>query len=158
MYSRIAQDESHPYLIKHPSGDWFEYVLPVSVKGIVIYDDEVLLVGNDRGELELPGGKLELGERPEDCVVRELSEETGVAVCAGLPVHTWVYEIFPHRHVFVVAYGVDLAEKKGRKPHPNADPEVKIAGWVKLAQLDDVTMPAEYSEAIKRWVRIRNAQ
>jgi ADP-ribose pyrophosphatase YjhB (NUDIX family) len=50
---------------------------PVSVKGVVAHDGRVLLLKNDRSEWELPGGRLELGETPEECVAREIEEETG---------------------------------------------------------------------------------
>ena len=43
----------------------------------------VLLLRNERDEWELPGGKLELGEDPADCVVREIGEESGWQVTAG---------------------------------------------------------------------------
>lgn len=35
---------------------------PVSIKGVVVSDDRVLLLKNDRDEWELPGGRIELGE------------------------------------------------------------------------------------------------
>jgi ADP-ribose pyrophosphatase YjhB (NUDIX family) len=48
---------------------------PVSVKGVVVRDGRVLLLRNDRAEWELPGGRLEPGETPPQCVVREIAEE-----------------------------------------------------------------------------------
>jgi 8-oxo-dGTP pyrophosphatase MutT (NUDIX family) len=47
---------------------------PVSVKGVVIYEQRVLLAFNERSEWELPGGRLEVGETPEACVAREIAE------------------------------------------------------------------------------------
>lgn len=54
----------------------------VSVAGIVVRDDGRVLVIRraDNGTWEPPGGVLELDERPEDGVIREVLEETGIAV------------------------------------------------------------------------------
>lgn len=54
----------------------------VSVAGAVIRDDGRFLAirRRDNGTWELPGGVLELDETPEDGVVREVREETGVLV------------------------------------------------------------------------------
>jgi hypothetical protein len=45
---------------------------PVSIKGVVFRDERVVLLRNERDEWELPGGKLELGEAPEDCCARKV--------------------------------------------------------------------------------------
>ncbi|WP_254711959.1 NUDIX hydrolase [Streptomyces sp. TRM64462] len=54
----------------------------VSVAGAVVRDDGRLLVIRraDNGAWELPGGVLELAETPEEGVVREVREETGIHV------------------------------------------------------------------------------
>ena len=55
----------------------------VTADGLVVKDGKVLLIRRKRepfkGEYALPGGFLEYGERMEDCVVREVKEETGIA-------------------------------------------------------------------------------
>ena len=52
---------------------------PVSVKGVVVRNGSVVLLRNERDEWELPGGKLEPGEAPDACVVREIAEELDLA-------------------------------------------------------------------------------
>ncbi|MFB7027506.1 MULTISPECIES: NUDIX hydrolase [unclassified Streptomyces] len=54
----------------------------VSVAGAVVREDGRLLAIRraDNGTWELPGGVLELDETPQDGVVREVLEETGVRV------------------------------------------------------------------------------
>ncbi|MFF8715585.1 NUDIX hydrolase [Streptomyces sp. NPDC015184] len=54
----------------------------VSVAGITVREDGRVLVIRraDNGAWEAPGGVLELDERPEDGVCREVLEETGVKV------------------------------------------------------------------------------
>jgi len=54
----------------------------LAADGIVLIDDKLVLIrrGNDpyKGSFALPGGILEYGEALEDCVVREMEEETGL--------------------------------------------------------------------------------
>ena len=72
---------------------WTVHAFPVSVKGVAVQDGRGLLLENERAEWELPGGKLELGEDPLACVIREISEEANWQVTAG-PVHgCWQYPI-----------------------------------------------------------------
>lgn len=58
---------------------------PVIIAAAVIRDgDKVLIAQRQGGPLagkwEFPGGKLEPGESPEQCLARELKEELGIDV------------------------------------------------------------------------------
>lgn len=78
---------------------------PVSVKAVVFNArGEVLLLKNPRGEWELPGGRLEPGESPQDCLVREVKEECGLRAVPGRPLSTRVFEVIPGKHVLLVPF------------------------------------------------------
>ncbi len=151
QYLNRPKSGDQPYLIERTAG-YFEYQLPISCKGILIDNGRVLLVGNPRGEWELPGGKLECGETPEETARRELQEEVGVDIDIDQLVHAWVYEIFPNRHVFVLAYG---ATPRGNVSDLTvATDEVGHADFIELARVAGLNMPSDYAVAIERWRRI----
>ena len=67
----------------------------VAVKALLFDQDKLLLVKRSdkaRGEhhyWELPGGRMEFGESPEEALLRELAEETGLSAKIFCPLQTW---------------------------------------------------------------------
>jgi 8-oxo-dGTP pyrophosphatase MutT (NUDIX family) len=133
-----------PYLVRQPAG-YLEYQLPVSLKAVIVWKGRVPLLQNERDEWELPGGKLELGEDPRSCLAREIEEELGWPAAVGSPLHSWVYEIRPDRHVFVLTY---LATYDG-DTEPIYSHEHKALQLVPLDEIDSLTMPTPYKDAIR---------
>lgn len=64
---------------------------PISVKGVLMRDNCVLLMLNERREWELPGGHVEPGESLEATIYREFVEETGLRVEVGRVLGTSFY-------------------------------------------------------------------
>ena len=52
---------------------------------------------------EFPGGKVEPGEDPRDCIVREIREELAIEV-AVTGIYEVIYYKYPERAVLVLAY------------------------------------------------------
>ncbi len=51
-----------------------------AVRAVIIKDDQLLMVTNNKGDIKFPGGGVELTENHEQAVVREVLEETGHSV------------------------------------------------------------------------------
>ncbi|MES2321261.1 MAG: NUDIX domain-containing protein [Pseudomonadota bacterium] len=80
-------------------------MFPVSVKGVFAAPSgEIVLLMNERGEWELPGGRIETGETPPACLAREIDEELGLTVEVGAPIDSYLFEVIPGKHVFIVTY------------------------------------------------------
>jgi ADP-ribose pyrophosphatase YjhB (NUDIX family) len=120
---------------------------PVSVKGVAVQGGKVLLLENERLEWELPGGKLELGEDPVDCVVREIGEESGWDVTAGSILDCWQYHIREGADVVIVTYGCHVTGTTA----PVASSEHKRAGLFTAGEVAGLLMPDGYKRSIATW-------
>jgi 8-oxo-dGTP pyrophosphatase MutT (NUDIX family) len=138
------------------------YAVPVSVKGIVFEAfggvDQVWLRQNERDEWELPGGKLDAGEQPEDTVVRELDEELGFQVEVVGIVQNYLYtiEMSPdeHRGVLVASYLCKILGKTGLFETVGEAGEAQFAKY-SLNEIDNLTMPDFYKRAIRLAYELR---
>ncbi|MFI5778623.1 NUDIX domain-containing protein [Nocardia sp. NPDC051570] len=124
------------------------HMYSISVKGVVVHDRKVLLLKNERDEWELPGGRIEPTETPEECVAREITEETQWPVTTGPILDSWIYYINEaERHVFIVTYGC--------YPDTEADPvlshEHKEVGLFSEDQIAGLKMPDGYKRSIMTW-------
>jgi 8-oxo-dGTP diphosphatase len=58
------------------------------------------------GHWEFPGGKVEAGETPEQCLARELAEECGIVASIGDLFAESIHH-YPHAHIQLLAFWVD---------------------------------------------------
>lgn len=120
---------------------------PVSVKGVLFVGRDVVLLKNERDEWELPGGRLEAGEEPGLCLIREISEELGIRVEIEDFLDCWRYPVRPDREVLIVTYGVkplDIAELRLSHEH-------KALGRFALDRIAGLSMPEGYRRGIRLW-------
>ena len=119
----------------------------------VLRDDAVLLLKRRRprqvGLWSAPGGKMETGESPHDCCIREIGEETGLVIAnptlramvtvidAAVPVH-WLLFFF-------------RATYEGGEVVTTAEGELR---WIRLVELDAYARP--YPDT-RHWEHILSA-
>lgn len=80
--------------------------LPV-IAAIIRQDDQVLLCQRKKGALagkwEFPGGKIENGETPEECIVREIHEELGIQIEVD-GIYQAVHKHYEHGDFLIISY------------------------------------------------------
>lgn len=67
----------------------------VAMKAVIVKGDKVLLLreaatygeGTNRGRYHLPGGRVEMGERFDAALHREVMEETGLTIVVKRPIY-----------------------------------------------------------------------
>ena len=117
----------------------------ISIKGVLIEDGSVVLLENERGEWELPGGRPEPGEDAPTCLAREFAEELGAAISVGPIVDCWNFEVLPGRHVMIVTYAVARTDRGALR----ISDEHRRFGWFVVDKLDELNLPEGYRRSIR---------
>jgi 8-oxo-dGTP pyrophosphatase MutT (NUDIX family) len=120
---------------------------PTSIKGVLLVGRKVVLVRNSRDEWELPGGRGEEGEDHARTLVREFAEELAVTVRVSAPIDSYLFEVIPGRHVFIVTYGCELI---GDFEPKVSDEHVEHCLWP-VERLSELNLPIGYRHSIELW-------
>ena len=119
----------------------------VSIKGVFCAPSgEVVLLMNEREEWELPGGRIEIGETPAECVEREISEELNLTVFAEELIDPYLFEVIPSKYVFIATYACTL---RGQFI-PHISEEHKQIGLFPMDALPP-NLPIGYRSSIAAW-------
>ena len=91
---------------------------------------------------EIPAGKLDSGEAPEACAVRELAEETGVAARRWSPLGLYI----PAPGIFTEVIHMYLArELEVGTPTPDVDEELELK-WMPLGEAIARVLRGEWND------------
>jgi len=115
-----------------------------------MHDDRVLLLLNERGEWDLPGGRPDPGEDHRVALKREVREEAGLQVEVGVALDEHLFEVLPGRFVRILPFACDLA---GR-PDVTISHEHLQVRWLPVAELGPSIavhpLPVGYLDAIRQ--------
>jgi 8-oxo-dGTP diphosphatase len=116
-------------------------MLLVAAAALIDADGRVLICQRPEGKQlaglwEFPGGKVEAGETPEACLIRELEEELGIQVThACLAPFVFASHEYESFHLLMPLYLVR------RWSGTLTAKEHKALAWVKPSKLADYPMP-----------------
>jgi 8-oxo-dGTP diphosphatase len=116
-------------------------LLLVVACALIDADRRVLIAQRPQGKAlaglwEFPGGKLDVGERPEMALIRELKEELGIDVKeACLAPLTFASHAYPDFHLLMPLYICRRWEGQVQSR------EGQVLKWVKPNKLRDYPMP-----------------
>ena len=123
---------------------------PVSIKGVLVHNGRVLLLLNERGEWDLPGGRPDPGEDHRAALKREVREEAGFDVEVGAALDGHLFEVLPGRFVRIEAFACTLVGVvEAIVSHEHLETR-----WVSLADLGETIaghpLPKGYLGAIRQ--------
>ncbi len=121
--------------------------LPVSIKGVLLLDRQVVLVKNSRDEWELPGGRPDAGEAHAQTLAREFTEELSVSIVVDRLIDSYVFEVVPGRNVQIVTYGCKVS---GEFDPRLSDEHSEHCLWP-VARLSEINLPVGYRRSVERW-------
>ena len=124
----------------------------IRATAVLIENDHILLTEQKvteslRRSWSLPGGTLEFGETLEECVIREVKEETGLDIIVGKLLYV-CDRILDERHVVHITFSVKRAGGSlhvGVEPEADANP-IKSVKMVPLSKLCEYGFSARFCE------------
>ena len=120
---------------------------PVSVKAIIIDDNRVLCLKNEREEWDLPGGKIDFNEDIEECLKREVKEEVNLEI-KNLNILKPLNLKFNDVSVLVLVY---LADVICESP-VNISYEHSEYNFFSESELKNLNIPQDYKDLIKNLI------
>ncbi len=145
MLHEIKKDEFHAGVIWHPDLEKLKqsffknFTIVDAAGGIVQNEKKELLFIHRLGKWDLPKGKIENGEKPETCALREVTEETGVK---GLSVKKKTGETYHAydeygKHFLKISHWYYLTCSSNQVLVPQTEELITEIKWVKTIDIKE---------------------
>lgn len=132
--------------------EWGNLAVTLSCKAIVRDGDSIWLRKNERNDWELPGGRLDEGEQPEQTIVREIAEELGVELVSPrlVDVYIWKKDFGTTTHIGIVTFAGDVGRKVGGPELNGEAGKAEFQKFIIRAALQLDNLPEVYKRAIRK--------
>lgn len=138
MIHEMEQPEIHAGVFYHRDLEelkkafYKKFTIVVAAGGLVLNENKEILLIFRRGKWDLPKGKLDKGEKLEDCAIREVEEETGLQKVKLLSPLTIAYHTYHEGARFILKeshwYKMKVTGKQ--KLVPQLEEDITEIKWV----------------------------
>ncbi len=145
LFHEIKKTDFHAGIIWHDNLDklkkafWKNFTLVQAAGGLVINEKGEALMILRRGKWDLPKGKLDKGEKLEDCAIREVREETGlkkIKLNGNITVTYHVYDEYG-KHILKESHWYGMMGNSTEKLIPQTTEDIREIMWVEQQKLSE---------------------
>lgn len=126
----------------------------ISVKGIVYRDGKIFMLKDEGGKWDLPGGRIDFGEHPDETLRREFMEELGVAdVDINRLINVWDFTVEAEGddYQFIIV----VFECRADLQRVALSSEHSQYQWVVPEEISSYPIRDGYIESIKKFIELK---
>jgi len=149
----MEEDESHPgftFLTANPGVTWQLFIsyctLIEASGGLVMNEKKEYLIIFRKGKYDLPKGKMDYDETPEECGIREVKEECGIDnVVIIRPLEKSFHTYLQKSKRMLKKTNWYLMQAPDQKLIPQAEEDIHKAEWMTKLQIQSVVFENTYA-------------
>ena len=150
LLHEIKKNEFHAGVIWHTDLEKLKqsffknFTVIEAAGGIVQNEKKEILFIHRLGKWDLPKGKIEIGEKPETCALREVTEETGVKGLTLKKKTGETYHVYDEfgKHFLKICHWYYITSPSTQKLIPQTIEDITEVKWVKTK---DIKVPMEHT-------------
>jgi 8-oxo-dGTP pyrophosphatase MutT (NUDIX family) len=131
---------------------WGNLAVTISCKAIVRSDELIWLRKNERNDWELPGGRLEENEQPEETVAREIREELGLKIenLTLVDAYIWKKDFGSTTHIELLTFACTIGDIVGGFEVNSEAGNAHFKQFSVTEALELENLPEPYKRAIRK--------